>query len=176
MSLSQLAFGQSGGKNVNSWDIAPKVSVSIITYNHVNYIAQAIESVLKQQVDFTYEIIIGDDYSTDGTQKILQHYQKKYPDIIQLVLHPKRYEGVPGRLNNITNLYSCRGQYVALLDGDDYWISENKLQTQVDFLDQNPDYTLAFHEIKVVSEEHESDTFYSSERHPRPHQGTTFTH
>ncbi|MGB3587753.1 MAG: glycosyltransferase family A protein [Tunicatimonas sp.] len=153
----------------------PKVSVSIITYNHEKYIERTILSVLKQRANFDYEIIIGDDYSTDGTREILQTYQQQYPDIIQLVLHPQRYEGVPGRLNNITNLYACRGQYVAMLDGDDYWISEGKLQTQVDFLDQHPDYVLTFHDAKVVSEDNESDTYYYSEKKQNPHQGTTFT-
>ena len=72
----------------------PKVSVSIITYNHRRYIGRAIESVLKQQVDFAYEIIIGDDYSTDGTQEIVKDYQRRYPDRIQTILHPTRYDGV----------------------------------------------------------------------------------
>lgn len=152
-----------------------KVSVSIITYNHERYIERAILSVLKQWVNFDYEIIIGDDCSTDRTREILLTYQQKYPDIIQLILHPKRYEGVPGRLNNITNLYACRGQYIALLDGDDYWISEDKLQQQVDFLDQHTDYVLAFHDAKVVSEDNESDAYYYSEKAQNPHPGTTFT-
>ena len=141
----------------------PKLSVSIITYNHENYISQAIESVLKQQVDFPYEIIIGDDYSTDGTRQILQSYQQKYPDIIQLVLHPRRYDGVPGRVNNITNLYACRGQYIAMLDGDDYWISENKLQTQVDFLDRHPDYVLTGHDAWFFSEDHQFAPYYQNQ-------------
>ncbi len=149
--------------SVKPWKIVPKVSVSIITYNHENYIAQAIDSVLKQQVTFDYEIIIGDDCSTDGTREILQTYQQRYPDIIQLVLHPKRYDGVPGRLNNITNLYACRGQYVALLDGDDYWISDDKLQTQVEFLDQHPEYVLTFHDALVISEEKDFDSYNHSD-------------
>ena len=154
----------------------PKVSVSIITYNHCGYVGRAIESVLKQKVDFAYEIIIGDDCSTDGTQEIVRDYQRRYPDRIQIILHPTRYKGIPGRLNNVTNLYACRGQYVAMLDGDDYWVSDNKLQRQVDYLEQHPDYVLTFHDIKVVSEDDESDTHYDSERRPKPHQGTSFTH
>ncbi len=141
----------------------PKVSVSIITYNHRDYISQAIDSVLAQQVDFAYEIIIGDDYSTDGTREILLSYQQQHPDIIQLVLHPRRYAGVPGRLNNITNLYACRGRYVAMLDGDDYWISHDKLQRQVDFLEQHSEYVLAFHDALVVSDAAGFAPFYHSE-------------
>ncbi len=154
----------------------PKVSVSIITYNHKAYIGRAIESVLKQRVNFDYEIIVGDDCSTDGTQELVKSYQQRYADQIQTILHPTRYRGIPGRLNNVTNLYACRGQYIAMLDGDDYWISADKLQRQVDFLDQHPDYALTFHDIKVVSEDDEAETHYDSERRPRPHQGTTFTH
>ncbi|MGB3774263.1 MAG: glycosyltransferase [Leeuwenhoekiella sp.] len=124
----------------------PLVSVSIITYNHKDYIAEAIESVLKQEVDFKYEIIIGDDFSGDGTQEILKHYQQKYQDKIQLILHPRDYDCVPGRVNNITNLYACRGKYIAMLDGDDVWVSRNKLQKQVSFLEKNEDFSLSFHE------------------------------
>ena len=99
----------------------------MITYQHERYIGRAIESVLQQRVDFPYEIIIGDDFSTDGTREILRQYQQQYSDIIQLVLHPRRYDNVPGRINNITNLYACRGQYVAMLDGDDCWLGERQI-------------------------------------------------
>lgn len=75
----------------------PKLSVSIITYQHEQYIGRAIESVLQQRVDFPYEIVIGDDYSTDGTREILRQYQQQYPDIIQLVMHPRRYILQPAR-------------------------------------------------------------------------------
>jgi len=129
----------------------PKVSVSILTYNQRNLIGKAIDSVLMQEVDFPYEIIIGDDCSSDGTQEILKDYQRRYPHIIQLVLHPRRYDDVPGRTNNITNLYACRGEYIAMLDGDDYWISEDKLQRQVDFLDENPEYVMTFHDALIIS-------------------------
>ena len=139
----------------------PKVSVSIITYNHQDYIGRAIESVLDQRVDFEYEIIIGDDYSTDGTRAVLRDYQQRYPHLIQLILHPRHPGGIPGRLNNVTNLYACRGTYVALLDGDDYWIDHHKLQRQVDFLDQHPDYILTFHDVIWVS----ADQSFDEHRH-----------
>ena len=154
---------------------APKVSVSLITYNHQEYIGQAIESVLRQQVNFTYEIIIGDDCSSDGTREVLQKYQRKYPDIIQLVLHPRRYRGVPGRLNNITNLYACRGQYVAMLDGDDYWTNEHKLQQQVDFLDQYPDYSMSFHDAAIVSANQSFEDFLCSQQSRIFQADNTFT-
>ena len=154
---------------------APKVSVSIITYNHQEYIGQAIESVLKQQVDFAYEIIIGDDYSSDDTRKVLREYQEKHPKTIQLILHPRRYQGVPGRLNNITNLYACRGQYIAMLDGDDYWTNEHKLQQQVDFLDQHPDYSFAFHDAVIRSANESFDDFLCSRQSRIFQSDNTFT-
>ena len=154
----------------------PKVSVSIITYNHRHCIARAIDSVLQQQVDFPYEIIIGDDCSTDGTQVILREYQQKHPEIIQLILHPTRYTGVAGRLNNITNLYACRGQYIAMLDGDDYWISSDKLQTQVSFLDRHPDYVMTFHDTLFVSDDQSFTPYYQSETNDLLAPGATYTY
>ena len=128
----------------------PKVSISIITYNHKDFIAKALDSVLMQKTDFKYEIIVGDDFSTDGTQEILKKYQEEYPDIIQLILHPKHNAGVPGRVNNITNLYACRGKYIALLDGDDYWTNENKLSIQVAVLDEKKDHVLVGHAARKI--------------------------
>ena len=105
---------------------------------------------MSQKTDFSYEIIVGDDFSSDGTQDILRSYQQKYPDIIQLILHPKHNEGVPGRVNNITNLYACRGEYIAMLDGDDYWTDDNKLSIQAAILDEKKDYTLVGHDARMV--------------------------
>jgi len=141
------------------------VSVSLITYNHKNFIVKALESVLKQKVDFNYEIIIGDDCSSDGTREILKEYKQKYPEIIQLILHPQRYKEIPGRTNNITNLYSCKGKYIAMLDGDDYWVSKDKLQKQVDFLENNPSFSLSFHNAINFSEEKKFKSYLQSEKH-----------
>ncbi|MDT0649092.1 glycosyltransferase family 2 protein [Autumnicola edwardsiae] len=126
------------------------VSVSIITYNQKNFIREAIDSVLMQEVNFKYEIIIGDDCSSDGTQEILKLYEARYPAIIHLILHPRRYGDIPGRTNNITNIYACRGKYIALLDGDDFWITKDKLQRQVDFLEANPNCSIFGHQAKIV--------------------------
>jgi len=128
-----------------------KVSVCIITYNQAEYIERAIKGALRQKVDFPYEIIIGDDGSTDGTQEILLDYKEKYPDLIKLHLHEEHWEdGIPGRLNNITNINSAQGKYIAFCDGDDYWICENKLQKQADFMDANPEYSFCFTNVEYV--------------------------
>lgn len=125
----------------------PKVSASIITYNQADYIHRAVEGALKQEVDFPYEIIIGDDGSTDGTRDILLKYQQQYPQLIRLLLHETHWEeGIPGRLNNIANLKAARGEYIACCDGDDFWVSSDKLQQQINFLDSNPEFTLCVHD------------------------------
>lgn len=130
----------------------PKVSVSIITWNQNDYIAQAIDSVLGQETNFEVEIWIGDDYSTDGTREILKKYRERYPDKIFLNLQPERPSGIPGRLNNMTNLASCRGQYIAMLDGDDFWTSSAKLQRQADVLDAEPTLSGVAHDATISYE------------------------
>lgn len=114
-----------------------KVSIGIITYNQAAYIQQCIDSILMQSVDFEYEIVVGDDASTDGTQMILREYQNKYPNLFILILNESN-EGISINYNNV--LSKCGGEYVALCEGDDYWTNPLKLQTQVDFLDTHQDY------------------------------------
>lgn len=128
----------------------PLVSVSITTYNHQDYIAQAIDSVLMQKTNFDYEIIIGEDDSEDNTRAIVKEYKERYPDRIKLFLNSRGnviyVNGRPtGRWNAVNNLKHARGQYIALCEGDDYWTDPNKLQKQVDFLDANQDYVICFH-------------------------------
>jgi glycosyltransferase involved in cell wall biosynthesis len=113
-----------------------KVSVAMITYNHERYIAKALDNVLSQSTNFDYEVIIGEDFSTDNTRSIIIDYQKRYPDKFQLLLNDKN---IGMHKNTAQVLRACRGQYVALLEGDDYWTSTHKLQLQVDFLDRHPE-------------------------------------
>jgi glycosyltransferase involved in cell wall biosynthesis len=134
-------------KNSLVHQIKPKVSVSLLTYNHGPFIAQALNSILLQQVNFEYEIVIGEDCSQDNTREIVLSYQKNNPDKIRIFLSKKPLnDGKSGRLNFVRNLKACRGEYVALLDGDDYWTAPHKLQKQVDFLDDNPRYAICFHD------------------------------
>ncbi len=122
--------------------MTPKVSVCMITYNHEKFITRAIESVLMQETDFDCELVIGEDCSTDRTRKIVMEYKKKYPDKIRLLLPEKNI----GMISNfVQTLKACHGQYVALLEGDDYWTNPLKLQKQADFLDANPDFAICFH-------------------------------
>jgi glycosyltransferase involved in cell wall biosynthesis len=130
-------------------EIQPKVSVFMITYNHERFIAQAIESVLMQQTDFSYELVIGEDCSTDRTRQICKEYQEKYPDKIRLLLAEKNL-GI--RENGLRTLRACRGQYIAFLEGDDYWTTPRKLQMQTDFLDSDPDFALCFTREDMIDE------------------------
>lgn len=141
---------------------SPKVSVRLTCYNQEKYIAQALESVLMQKTDFEFEVVIGDDFSTDGTSRIIREYEQKHPQVIRILKREKgdRYHQLRqkyGRLYNyVDTLYNCRGSYVAHLDGDDYWSSPEKLQRQADFLDANPDLAECFHNVECLYENAEN--------------------
>ena len=131
-----------------------KVSVAMITYNHEPFIAQAIESVLMQQTDFAFELVIGEDCSTDATRNLVRSYAAKYPNKINALLHSKNLGPAhsPGKNNFVSVLKSCRGKYIALLEGDDYWTDPHKLQKQVNFLDRESDFAVCFHNAKIIYE------------------------
>lgn len=110
------------------------VSVIIVTYNQRDYIKQSIDSVLSQITKYSFEIIIGDDMSTDGTKEICETYSAEYDNII--LVDRKENLGVAG--NWADCVCKARGKYLMMLDGDDYWHNPNKMQIQVDFMDNNP--------------------------------------
>lgn len=128
------------------------VSISVITYNQEQYIAETIDNIIAQKTSFPIEIIIGDDCSTDHTRSICIAYKEKYPDIIRLRL-PKKNMG--SMLNWLANIKSCQGKYIALCEGDDYWTDPYKLQKQVDFLEANPDFALCSHVSDVLDHGYE---------------------
>ena len=129
----------------------PAVSVSVITYNQRDLLPRALDSILAQRTNFRFEIIIGDDGSTDGTQDVIRDYHRRYPDIIVPILHPRNNpDAVAGRTNNLTNLAACRGRYTAMLDGDDYWSCPDKLQFQYDILEKYPEVNLSVHDTEVL--------------------------
>jgi len=117
----------------------PTVSVAMLAYNHEPFIAKAIEGVLQQQTDYTYELVVGEDCSTDHTRQIVSEYQKKYPDIVRLIVSE---QNVGMMKNGYRTLKACRGKYLAFCEGDDYWHHPGKLQKQVDYLERHPDCTL----------------------------------
>tara|TARA_R110002049_G_scaffold82349_2_gene209559 strand:+ start:4375 stop:5289 length:915 start_codon:yes stop_codon:yes gene_type:complete len=125
----------------------PLLSICLITYNHEQYIAQAIEGVLMQKVDFNWELVVADDHSTDNTRNILLEYKKRFPGKIRLILQEKNLG--PAR-NWLHLMASARYKYIAYFEGDDYWTDPLKLQKQVDFLETHPEYSICFHEAKVL--------------------------
>jgi glycosyltransferase involved in cell wall biosynthesis len=135
-----------------------KVSVCVPTYNHESYIAQMLDGALMQQTDFDFEIVIGDDASTDSSPAIIQRYSDQYPEKIRAFLHPenqgpKEPREFAGRNNVLQLVKACRGEYVAMCEGDDYWTDPLKLQKQVDFLDQRPDFAVCHHNMLVTYED-----------------------
>jgi glycosyltransferase involved in cell wall biosynthesis len=123
----------------------PKVSVVVTTFNHEAYIRQAVESILAQEVGFDYEIWLGDDCSTDGTRDIVLDLQRRHPSTIRLLL-PKVNQGAQGNAIFVQLLAHVTGEYVALLDGDDYWLGQEKLQRQVELLDRERHLSMCFHQ------------------------------
>jgi len=125
----------------------PTVSVVLRTYGHADYIAQAIDSVLIQQTPFEFELVIGEDCSTDGTREIVREYAERHPETIRAVL-PERNIGHGAIFERA--IEATRGELIAYLDGDDYWTSPQKLSRQVDFLMANPSFASCFHDVSLV--------------------------
>ena len=124
-------------------DIEPLVSICCITYNHENYIRDAIEGFLMQKTSFPIEIIIHDDASTDNTAQIIKEYEDKYPDLFCNIFQNENQWSKGGGSIYARFVYpQVRGKYIALCEGDDYWTDPLKLQKQVDFLEQNLEYGL----------------------------------
>ncbi len=136
----------------NSSNAEIMVSVSMLVYNHERWVAKAIESVLMQETNFRYELIIAEDCSTDNSRNIIEKYAKSYPNIIRAYYNPVNL-GMD--LNDQQNDARVRGKYYAILEGDDYWTDPHKLQIQVDFLENNPEYSGCYHSVKVVDENDE---------------------
>lgn len=126
-----------------------KVSSLIVTYNHERYLAEAIESALRQEVPFEHEVVIGEDCSTDRTREIALDLQRRHPDRIRLLLHDRN---LGANRNFVQTLRACRGQYIAILEGDDYWTRPDKLRKQTEFLEAHPECALSFHCVKLVYE------------------------
>jgi glycosyltransferase involved in cell wall biosynthesis len=125
----------------------PLVSVLSITYNHASYISQALESFLAQETTVPFEIVVGEDCSTDGTREIVLDYAKHYPHLIRVVTS-ERNVGAIG--NFVRTLESCRGKYIAICEGDDYWHHRGKLQIQVEFLEGNAEYGMVHSDFDTL--------------------------
>jgi len=134
----------------------PLVSICVQTYNHEHYIKECLDGILMQETNFAFEILLGEDASTDKTREVCLAYAEKYPDKIKLFLHHRenniKIHGNPtGRFNFLYNLYSSNGKYIAFCEGDDYWTDPLKLQKQVDVLEANEDLVVSWTNYKTYN-------------------------
>ncbi len=124
-----------------------KVCIFLLTYNQEAFIGQTIESLLAQTTDFRYQLVIGEDRSTDNTRQICEKYAREFPEKIKLLPSDRNH----GLIQNFIRTYKeCDGKYVAICDGDDYWTDPLKLQKQVSFLEKNPEYSIVFTSFKFL--------------------------
>lgn len=139
---------------MQAWNPAdkPLVSVACITYNHEKYIEDAIEGFLIQETDFPFEILIHDDASTDNTANIVREYVEKYPNIIKPIFQKENQYSKGFKMNLEFNFPRAKGKYIALCEGDDYWTDPKKLQIQLVFLEENPDYVITYTAVKAFDE------------------------
>lgn len=146
------------------------LSVWTITYNHEKYLRQCLESIVSQKTSFRFELVIGEDCSTDGTRAILKEFEANYPDIVKPIYHHSNV----GMLRNANEFCfpQLKGKYVACLEGDDYWTDPHKLQKQVDFLEQHQEYSACFTNTMYVDSK--GHTIGHSERVPAGVQTITY--
>ena len=130
------------------------VNILMITYNHEKYIGQAIESIVEQQTNFDYSLIIGEDCSNDKTREIIKEYVLKYPYKIKVIFQS---HNVGPNKNVEIVLAECKAKYLALCEGDDYWTDPRKLQKQVDFLERNKDFVICTHGTESINENNEKE-------------------
>lgn len=121
----------------------PFVSVSVLTYQHSDFIEKCLDSILMQKTNFLFEILVHDDASTDGTEEIIREYESNYPNLIRPIYEEENQWRIGKRGSAIFNFPRARGKYIALCEGDDYWTDPLKLQKQVGFLEENEDYILS---------------------------------
>lgn len=141
-----------------------KLSVCIIVYNCEDFIAQTLDGVLAQRTNFDFEVVVGEDCSTDSSGRIIADYQKRYPNLIRPIFRDKNL----GMVRNFAEtVRACQGRYIAMLDGDDFWNSPLKLQKQADFLDSHPECSGCYHNVHVLDEATGRTRRYHS-RTPKP--------
>jgi glycosyltransferase involved in cell wall biosynthesis len=137
----------------------PKVSVCVITYNQERFIGECLQSIVDQQTDFDFELIVGDDVSEDRTREVIADFARRYPNVVKPIYQMRNIGA--GTYNFRTVHLAARGEYVAHVDGDDV-ILPGKLQAQADILDAHPEVAFAAHAVRITDSEHliGADTHY----------------
>jgi len=143
----------------------PLVSISCITYNHEKYIEDALQGFLSQETDFPFEILIHDDASTDRTVNILREYEVKYPKLIKPIYQKENQYSRGIKISATYQYPRALGKYIAMCEGDDYWIDPYKLQKQVDFLEANPDYGMTYSKvIYFIQKKNKYDHYFGGDK------------
>ena len=152
------------------------VSICCITYNHEKYIRECLDSFLMQKTNFSYEILIHDDASTDHTADIIREYEKQYPDVVKPIYQTENQYSKGRRIiNTLYNYPRAQGKYIALCEGDDFWTDPLKLQMQFDFMEAHPDYSLCTHGFYHL--DYFNKSYYPTKRHRNfPENGIEFAH
>jgi len=130
----------------------PLVSVTTLAYNHASFIRQCLDGIVMQKTSFSFEVLIHDDASTDGTADIIREYEARYPDLIKAIYQTENQYSKDYPIERNILFANSRGKYIALCEGDDYWTDPHKLQKQVDFLETHPDYTICGGRYHVLEE------------------------
>lgn len=128
------------------------VSICCLTYNHEKYIVNALDGFLMQETDFKFEVLIHDDASTDRTAAIIRPYEQKYPEIIKPIYQTENQYSQGVKISAAFNYPRAKGKYIAICEGDDYWIDSHKLQKQVDYMEQNQNCTFCFHNAFLAND------------------------
>lgn len=151
---------------IGAWKVRAPVLLTVCctTYNHEQYVSEAIDSFLIQETDFAFEIIVHDDASSDGTADIVQEYAKKYPRLIRTIIQSENQYSKGGLISPRFVFPEAKGKYLALCEGDDYWTDPRKLQKQVAFLECNPDYVITYSDCQPFNENGPIDHDYGGSR------------
>jgi len=156
MHIASLKLPTSQSEIMAHWCFKDKIYVSFVclSFNHEEYITDAINGMLAQKTEYKFEIVIHDDLSTDRTREILQKYKREFPDIIKLVLQKENQYSLGRRITPIATKYAS-GVYIALCEGDDFWTDDDKIQKQVSFLESDTDYIISYHDTMVINSDKE---------------------
>lgn len=151
---------------IGTWRSAEPVLVTVCctTFNHEEYIREAIDSFLIQETDFAFEIIVHDDASTDGTADIIREYANRYPRLVRAIIQSENQYSKGGLINPRFVFPQAKGKYLAVCEGDDYWTDCKKLQKQVAFLEDNPDYVITYSDCQPFDERGPVDHDYGGAR------------
>lgn len=144
---------------------APILSIVCCTFNHEKFIKNAIDGFLLQKADFPFEVVIHDDASSDNTQQIIESYYLKYPEIIKPVFQKSNQFSLGKKIFPIA-LQFCLGKYIAICEGDDFWIASDKIQKQVDFLEKNLSASFTAHSVEILDDTQKFNIYDPFENHP----------